>query len=29
MKKEPKYLIKFTNVHNDNGTVRYTIDEFD
>jgi len=26
MYKEPKYLIKFTNVQNDNGTVWYTID---
>lgn len=26
MKQEPKYLIKFTNAHNDNGTVWYTID---
>jgi hypothetical protein len=26
MKHEPKYLIKFTNVQNDNGTVWYTID---
>ena len=26
MKLEPKYLIKFTNVQNDNGTVWYTID---
>jgi hypothetical protein len=25
-KGEPKYLIKFTNAHNDNGTVWYTID---
>ncbi len=28
MNKEPKYLIKFTHVHNDNGTVWYTIDVF-
>jgi hypothetical protein len=25
MKKEPNYLIKFTNAYNDNGTVWYTI----
>jgi hypothetical protein len=26
MIKEPKYLVKFTNAQNDNGTVWYTID---
>jgi hypothetical protein len=26
MIKEPKYLVKFTNAYNDNGTVWYTID---
>lgn len=25
MIKEPKYLVKFTNAYNDNGTVLYTV----
>ena len=28
MIKEPKYLVKFTQTHNDNGTVWYTIEVF-
>jgi hypothetical protein len=28
MIKEPKYLVKFTNAYNDNGTVWYTVKVF-